>query len=212
MATTSALRPIDALSAGRFLRGSPHETPTAYCNFRDVDTAIYGNDRALGTKLLGGQRVADSDGAQWPSGTVRRWKALFGRHDGTATGNVQLSIYGPGLHLFWRGITQNRPRIVMPSARFSNGFGFGRDFITMTTTQAGVTANGGIISGFTANIRAIPYWLPTALTTLPLLLSALLRLRDRRRVSAGLCRGCGYDLRATPDRCPECGTIPAKIL
>lgn len=37
-----------------------------------------------------------------------------------------------------------------------------------------------------------------------------LRRRQRRRPAAGLCARCGYNLRATPSRCPECGMVPAR--
>ena len=59
---------------------------------------------------------------------------------------------------------------------------------------------------------SLPFWSLAALTGFPFLLSAVTfrrRCRAARR-SKGLCVHCGYDLRATPDRCPECG-IPRYL-
>jgi hypothetical protein len=54
----------------------------------------------------------------------------------------------------------------------------------------------------------VPIWLISLLSAIPSALW-LMRLR-RRKPPVGICKKCGYDLRATPNLCPECGTIPEK--
>ena len=67
----------------------------------------------------------------------------------------------------------------------------------------------GAADSYTYYSLEIPYWSPIALTgvgpALALWTTARAR-RFRRRRERGLCVRCGYDLRATPSRCPECGT------
>ena len=53
-----------------------------------------------------------------------------------------------------------------------------------------------------------PLWCPLVLL-LPLPVVRFGQWRaQRRRARQGHCPTCGYDLRATPDRCPECGAAP----
>ena len=52
---------------------------------------------------------------------------------------------------------------------------------------------------------SIPIWFFTALFGALPITVFLPKLRRRRFDRLGLCVVCGYDLRATPERCPECG-------
>ncbi len=54
-----------------------------------------------------------------------------------------------------------------------------------------------------------PYWPLVALTAACPAWVVARAVRTRRRRERGLCEQCGYDVRSTPDRCPECGT-PVK--
>jgi hypothetical protein len=54
----------------------------------------------------------------------------------------------------------------------------------------------------------IPYWPMVLLSGMWPACWLHTILRNLRRSQAGKCSKCGYDLRATPERCPECGEIP----
>jgi hypothetical protein len=80
------------------------------------------------------------------------------------------------------------PRTPTPEWAMHNFLGFGY-------TKPGEARMYGII---------VPYWFAAlALASLPA--CWLIRNTARSRAREGICRSCGYDLRATPDRCPECG-------
>jgi len=68
----------------------------------------------------------------------------------------------------------------------------------------------GLDGSFLWNLE-FPIW-PIAVMTAVLPLSQLEWWRRARRTirreKHGRCAHCGYDLRATPVRCPECGTVP----
>jgi hypothetical protein len=68
--------------------------------------------------------------------------------------------------------------------------------------------------GMTGVVLVVPHaYVFAALAVLPAVYLVKLRRRRRRADRVGLCQSCGYDLRATPARCPECGaagTMPAS--
>ena len=60
-------------------------------------------------------------------------------------------------------------------------------------------------------LYGIPIVVIVVFSILPIcwVVDKLRQLNMKKRRSMGLCGHCGYDLRATPDRCPECGKVRA---
>jgi hypothetical protein len=56
----------------------------------------------------------------------------------------------------------------------------------------------------------IPFWFLLILAALLAIPRLTRRVERDRRFAAGCCMRCGYDLRATPEKCPECGAVPSR--
>ena len=65
-----------------------------------------------------------------------------------------------------------------------------------------------------SGVIVLPHWLLTAIAALLTAWSARRLARQiiqRRRLHSNQCPTCGYDLRASPQSCPECGTPVPQV-
>ena len=127
----------------------------------------------------------------------------------------------------WR-TSENDPRPFDPASGMTHPF-IGAYPVTMPTddewaetmdevgharvgwTRAGFGVALGVTDAPSQLEVFVPTWLAVAVLLAPLPLLTVGRLRRGRRVAVGLCASCGYDLRATPGRCPECGNLEAVV-
>jgi hypothetical protein len=87
----------------------------------------------------------------------------------------------------WRTSSESKPPVTYQARRHAAEW-------RLSGFNAEADGQGGLI--------AFPHWLACLLLAAP----AMLALRKRSTVPTHICPTCGYDLRATRDRCPECGT------
>jgi hypothetical protein len=93
------------------------------------------------------------------------------------------------------------PLLMWPPYRAS---AFSTEFSFASRTPTGMSVFG-TAGSFTDWQEVFPHWVAVVLFLVVPAIRCTRWLRRRRAERAGHCPRCGYDLRATPDRCPECG-------
>lgn len=153
-------------------------------------------------------------GEVWPSDFVVAWGGRI-VHIGIHAGRLQLSQAGghyENRRLTWLpyGTQVEIGGESIPEAKWSAGIAWG-----WYGRAHGAYYGDGSLGTLDSYAR---YWSfethPAALALVAAALPVVSLHSYRRchsRITRGLCPRCGYDLRATLDRCPECGAEPPPV-
>ena len=130
---------------------------------------------------------------------LERWRGATPLPSGPSRGDPRWTLVGTV------NPASGLPIIVgytVPPPSAENGFGFAS--IRMTPVPQSPPAG-------TMHAVAVPWWAVLACSAVPSAAWLARRLRERGRRGSGSCPVCGYDLRATPGRCPECGRLEGTV-
>lgn len=128
------------------------------------------------------------------------------RSDAVSTSSFTLFTRGNALHYLYVGPSEGTP----PGWKVLNDPQPPR-FVTMTDRPKWQALGFGRGGGTGWRFVSVPFWfLVPSMLVLPALW-LLAQVRRRRLARAGRCLTCGYDLRASPGRCPECGTAAPSL-
>jgi hypothetical protein len=125
--------------------------------------------------------------------------------DGIDDGRTLAIVTWQG-HMHWR-INMVPARYLLKSGGPTKPFAD----VSFAICHCGVFIAEGKFDGKTARDLAWPCWAVVLSSAVLPAIACVALIRRRRRHAQGCCPTCGYDLRATPDRCPECGTTPAEV-